>query len=138
MNLPIHITEHDLRRIKSLIRAITEPSGSDGESLKRLTSELERASVVTADQLPADTITMNSTAELENLTNGHISTYTLVYPEMADIDEGRLSILAPLGMAMIGYRKGDEFEWPTPGGTVRIRVRRLLQGPPVEEQSGAA
>ncbi len=126
MTLPIQITASDLRKLRELIRVGTLQQGPDLENLKRLEAELERASVVSEDELPDDVITMNSTAELENLDRGGCLSYTLVYPEMADIDEGRISVLAPLGMAMIGYRVGDEFEWPTPGGTIRFRVRRLL------------
>ncbi len=127
MTLPIHITANDLRKLRELIRIGSLQRGPDLENLKRLEAELERASVVAEDALPDDVITMNATAELENLDSGALSAYTLVYPEMADIDEGRLSVLAPLGMAMIGYQVGDEFEWPTPGGTIRFRVRRLLR-----------
>ncbi len=126
MTLPIHITANDLRRLRELIRVALQNPGPDLENLKRLEAELERASVVEADDLPQDVITMNSTAELENLDSGGTMVFTLVYPEMADVDEGRISVLAPLGMAMIGYRVGDEFEWPTPGGTIRYRVKRLV------------
>lgn len=126
MTLPIHITANDLRRLRELIRVALQNPGPDLENLKRLEAELERASVVEADELPQDVITMNSTAELENLDSGGTMVFTLVYPEMADVDEGRISVLAPLGMAMIGYRVGDEFEWPTPGGTIRYRVKRLV------------
>ncbi len=125
MTLPIHLTENDLRKLRELIRVSASQRGPDGENLKRLQAELDRATVVPENQLPDNVITMNSTVELENL-GGGLSTYTLVYPEMADIDEGRISVLAPLGAAMIGYRTGDEFEWPAPGGMIRFRVRRLL------------
>jgi regulator of nucleoside diphosphate kinase len=70
---------------------------------------------------------MNSTVELEDLEDGEILTYTLVFPENADIESGRISILAPLGMAMLGFKVGDEFEWPVPAGTLRVRVRRLVE-----------
>ncbi len=125
MTLPIHITPNDLRKLRELIRVATQQGGADLDNLKRLEAELERASVVEEAELPDDVIVMNSTAELENLDRGGSLVYTLVYPEMADVDEGRISVLAPLGMAMIGYRVGDEFEWPTPGGTIRFRVKRL-------------
>jgi len=127
MTLPIYITEDDARRLRPLVRATTLPKGPDAENLKRLESELERAHVVPESDLPANVIAMNSTVELEDLTDGERFTYTLVYPEHADVDQGRISILAPLGTAMLGYRVGDTFEWPVPGGTIRVRVLRLRE-----------
>lgn len=127
MTLPIYITEDDARRLRPLVRATTLQKGPDAENLKRLESELERAHVVPESDLPANVIAMNSTVELEDLTDGERFTYTLVYPEHADVDQGRISILAPLGTAMLGYRVGDTFEWPVPAGTIRVRVLRLRE-----------
>jgi regulator of nucleoside diphosphate kinase len=64
--------------------------------------------------------------EIEDLSDGEVSTFTLVLPSEANPAAGRISLLAPLGMGMIGYREGDEFEWPLPAGTARYRVRRVL------------
>jgi regulator of nucleoside diphosphate kinase len=126
MTLPIYITENDARRLRPLAQSATLQRGPDAENLKRLEAELARARIVPEHELPADVITMNSTVELEDLTDGERFTYTLVFPEHADADHGRISILAPLGTAMLGYRVGDEFEWPMPGGLVRVRVLRLV------------
>lgn len=125
MTLPIYITETDVRRLRPLVQSASLRKGPDAENLKRLEGELERAHIVSEAELPADVITMNSTVELEDLEDGERLTYTLVFPEQADADHGRISILAPLGSAMLGYRVGDEFEWPVPSGTIRVRVLRL-------------
>ncbi len=101
--------------------------GPDAENLKRLVAELARARIVPEQELPADVITMNSTVELEDLTDGERFTYMLVFPEHAAADRGRISIFAPLGTAMLGYRVSDEFEWPVPGGPARVRVLRLVE-----------
>ena len=63
---------------------------------------------------------MNSRAELLDLDTGERMDFTLVFPIDANIEEGKISVLAPLGTAMLGYRVGDEFEW-----TVPYRLRRL-------------
>lgn len=127
MTLPIYITEQDARRLRALIQSPRAREAVDDESLNRLKAELDRARIVPESELPTDAITMNSTVELEDLDDGEIFTYTLVFPEIADATNGRISILAPLGMAMLGYRVGNEFEWPVPDGTIRVRVRRLLE-----------
>lgn len=126
MNLPIHLTEIDLQKLRRLLRdAKTDPE-QEPENLKRLESELDRAIVVENGTLPFGLVTMNSRAEMMDLTTGESRTYTLVFPDDADVDDGRISVLAPLGTAMIGYCTGDRFEWPTPGGTIRYRVGRVV------------
>jgi regulator of nucleoside diphosphate kinase len=90
--------------------------------LKALESELDRARVVAPEAVPADVITMNSRAELLDLDTGERMEFTLVFPSGANIDEGKISVLAPLGTAMLGYRAGDEFEWTVPYGLRRLKV----------------
>src|SRR5688572_8241867 len=124
MNLPITISERDALRLRQLVQT-SDPSNA--ENIQRLKAELERARIVPREDLPADVIAMNSTVELEDLEDGEILTYTLVLPENADIETGKISILAPLGMAMLGFKVGDEIEWPVPAGTLHVRVRRLLE-----------
>jgi regulator of nucleoside diphosphate kinase len=127
MSLNILITDRDARRLRPLVRAYKGVKGEvHAENLKRLELELDRAQLVMESEIPADVITMNSTVELEDMSDGEVLIYTLVYPENADASKGRISILAPLGTAMLGYRVGDEIEWPVPGGTIRVLIRRLL------------
>jgi len=127
MSLNILITDRDARRLRPLVRAYKGVKGEvHAENLKRLELELDRAELVAEAEVPDDVITMNSTVELEDLGDGEVLTYTLVYPENADASKGRISILAPLGMAMLGYRVGDEIAWPVPGGTIHVLIRRLL------------
>lgn len=93
--------------------------------LKALESELDRAQVVAPEAVPADVITMNSRAELFDLDTGERMEFTLVFPSEANIDEGKISVLAPLGTAMLGYRVGDEFEWTVPYGLRRLKVTHV-------------
>lgn len=124
MNLPIIISERDAARLRQLIAACAP---ANTEHIERLKAELDRARIVPGPELPANVIAMNSTVELEDLEDGEILAYTLVFPENADVAAGKISILAPLGMAMLGFKTGDEFEWPVPAGTLRVRVRRLIE-----------
>jgi regulator of nucleoside diphosphate kinase len=87
-----------------------------------LEAELERAEIVGVDEIPADVITMNSRAELLDLDTGERMEFTLVYPMDANIEAGKISVLAPLGTAMLGYRVGDEFEWIVPYGLRHLKV----------------
>jgi len=126
MNLPIHLTENDLQKLRILIREAKADPEQEPDNLNRLEGELDRAMVVENGALPFGLVTMNSRAEMIDHSTGEPDAYTLVFPDDADIDDGRVSVLAPLGTAMIGYCTGDKFEWPAPGGTIRFRVGRIL------------
>jgi regulator of nucleoside diphosphate kinase len=93
--------------------------------LKALEHELGRAQVVAPDSVPPNVITMNSRAELLDLDTGERMEFTLVFPSEANIDEEKISVLAPLGTAMLGYRVGDEFEWTVPYGLRRLKVTHV-------------
>jgi len=101
----------------------------DRGDLIGLEAELKRAIIVDAKEVPTDVITMNSQADLVDLDTGEKVTFTVVFPRNANVDEGRISVLAPLGAAMLGYRAGDEFEWKVPHGTRQFKVTKILYQP---------
>ena len=138
MNHPIIITETDAKQLRSLLQRKNAVDTTFAESVSRLNNELERAVIVAEADLPGDVIALNSTVELEDLVDREVQTFTLVLPEYADYAEGRISILAPIGMALLGYRVGDEIEWPVPGGTARVRVRKQLSRQPSVESATSA
>lgn len=120
----IFITEEDFDALNSLLL-----SGSiykrDSEFVEDLEAELARAVVVDTARIPDDVITMNSTFCLRNLDTGRLQTFTLVLPQHADVSRGKLSILAPVGIAVLGYRTGDVIEWQVPSGKRRFRVESV-------------
>ena len=125
----IHITEYDLERLLKLLHAAGSTQYRGSEYLKQLQSELERATVVAPQDIPGDVITMNSTVALEDTATGEEEDYTLVFPEDADLAQGKLSILAPVGTGMLGYRVGDVFEWDVPAGKRRLLVKKIIYQP---------
>lgn len=124
----IYITDHDKNRLKKLIKDARDASPT-GTDLKDLEAELDRARVVAPRAMPADVITMHSTVCLVDRDTGDELTYTLVFPEEANIREAKISIFAPIGTAMLGYRVGDTFEWRVPDGVVRLEVKEILYQP---------
>lgn len=74
-------------------------------------------------------ITLNSTARPIDQNTDEEMLYTLVFPEDADVSKGKISILAPIGTAMLGYKTGDTFEWDTPSGACIFRVKEILYQP---------
>lgn len=129
MSRQIFITERDKQRLQKFINEAKEFGSGNQESLKELELELNRAQVVTSLKIPHDIITMNSKVLLKDLDSGEEMIYTLVYPADADLMENKISVLAPVGTAILGFRKGDMVNWKVPGGLVRLKVEKILYQP---------
>ena len=129
MRKAIVITKQDHRQLQNLLAEVALSQPRDRGDLVALRDELYRAVIVDAHEVPADVVTMNSRAELVDLDSGEAAVFTLVFPADAAIDENKISVLAPVGAAMLGYRVGDEFEWTVPGGTRRMRVGHVQYQP---------
>lgn len=126
----IYITKPDHERLTKLIEIAREREGdANRKYLDSLEEELERAEVVQQKDIPADVITMRSTVRLKDLDTGEEMTYQLTFPTEANFDEGKISVLAPIGTAMIGYRHGDVIDWEVPSGVRRLRVEEVLYQP---------
>jgi regulator of nucleoside diphosphate kinase len=101
----------------------------DREYLINLEEELEQANVVPSQGIPSDIVTMNSQVRIQDLDAEKEMVLTLVFPANADYEQGKLSILAPMGTALLGYRAGDTIEWQAPAGLRRVRVEQVLYQP---------
>lgn len=127
----IVITSYDLERLNRQIEsfAASREFPQDAEYIKTLKAELDRASVVEPTEIPQDTITMNSRVRIQDPETGTCREYTLVFPQDADPAERKVSILAPLGTALIGYRVGDIIDFKAPAGVRRMKVVEILYQP---------
>ncbi len=123
----IYVTSDDRKRLQALLSRPTE--SMDRDDVSGLVGEVQRAVVVPASEIPPDVITMNTRARLIDLDQRTTLDYTVVYPEDADFAAGRISVVAPIGAAMLGYRVGDEIEWVVPSGPRRLRVEAILYQP---------
>lgn len=129
----IILSEADHRLLTRMIESgRVDPREQD--HLAALEAELSRGQIVPPADIPPDVITLNSTVRLRDLNSGKAVTYTLVDPARADITEGRISVLAPVGTAILGYREGDTIEWSVPSGLKRLKVEEILYQP---ERAGA-
>lgn len=125
----IHITKFDMDRLLELIEGVRSSPKFNKVNLDLLEKELYSGILVDPTDVPRDVITMNSTISVTDTESGEKTTYTLVFPSEANISENKLSILAPLGMALIGYRKGDIIEWPVPSGVRKLKVDEIIYQP---------
>lgn len=120
---PILLSSLDLKRLEALLDKM---SPAEAERHDALASELARAEVVEPAAMPADIVTMNSRVTFEDEATNEATTVTLVYPGAAG-SAGTVSILAPVGSALLGLAKGQHIDWPTPDGHER-RLRVLDVG----------
>ncbi len=130
----IYITTLDAQRLQQLIRGMTNPGDHERIFLKMLAEELLRAEIVDPLKIPRDVVTMNSLVKFRDMDSGEIYMYSIVYPANADFENGRISVLAPIGMALLGYRVGDLVKWPVPAGMRRLKVEEVLYQPEASGQ----
>lgn len=112
----IIVTTQDFQRLQRLV------SAASSSAAERLDAELARAQLVPPTEIPGDVVTMNSDVVYEDARSGERRAVRLVYPKDAEADRGWVSVLAPIGSALLGLRQGQEIDWPTPSGKRRLRV----------------
>ena len=122
------LPEPDMRRLLEIAEGVHGPT-RDRDGLERLASALDQARVVSPGELPADVVSMHSAVRVRDVETGEEATYTLVYPASADSSARKLSVLAPIGLALLGRREGDEVAPTTPGGARRLRIVKLEHQP---------
>jgi len=122
------INERDFDRLYELVQS-PRLRATHAPMVSMLKRELTGGTVVAPASVPKDVVTMNSRVRFRDLATGERETYTLVYPEMADLELERLSVLTPLGAALLGASVGDVVECNTPGGIRRLRIEKLLYQP---------
>lgn len=114
---PIHLIDAECEALTALALRIedAQPMLAD-----LLLTELERAELHAADALPPNTVAMNSVIAYVDERSGTRRTVQLVYPQDADIEAGRISILTPIGAGLIGLAQGDAIDWPDRDGQERL------------------
>lgn len=128
-NRTIIMSGEDHGRLAALIESARYDARLSEDNLTALEGELNRARVVPPSDVPSEVITMNSVVRLRDLDTDELEEYELVYPVDADVAHNRISVLAPVGTAILGYRLGDVIEWPVPAGPRRLRVEEVLYQP---------
>lgn len=120
----ILITDQDFQRLSALV-SITDDERSD-----MLDEELSRANIIAQADVPSSVVTMNSKVKFLDQSNGQTSEMTLVYPQDANLDEGRISIFAPVGIALLGLSVGQAIDWKMPNGQIKkLQVEQVVFQP---------
>ncbi|XTZ37314.1 nucleoside diphosphate kinase regulator [Salmonella enterica] len=123
----IIINERDAARLDQLLE---QPAHANLPIADALNEELDRAQLCAPEAMPKDVVTMNSTVKFRELKSGEEHVRTLVYPSQMTDSANQLSVLAPVGAALLGLRVGDTINWQLPGGaTANLEVLELLYQP---------
>jgi regulator of nucleoside diphosphate kinase len=122
----IIVNSRDFLKLKQVING----SIANGHiNAKNLDAELSNALVLDPEKIPSDVITMNTKVSFMDINESEVFVYTIVYPEDADIEKGKLSVFAPIGTALLGYREGEEVVWQVPAGLKSFRIEKILYQP---------
>jgi regulator of nucleoside diphosphate kinase len=120
----IVVTQSDMEKLQRLIEA-RRAYARDLHHLNELENELERATVLPASRMPKDVVTMHSRVWIRDMRTGEHLEYEIVFPREADLSDNRISILAPIATALLGYRTGAIVEWDVPGGKRKLRIEAV-------------
>lgn len=121
---PVVVSWFDRMRLAGLIKLLREEPDKH-EALDALKEKLERARIIKPEEVPPSLVTMNSEVILSDLDSGERLTLKVVFPAAADPTAGRVSVLSPIGLALLGRSEGAEVQWPVPGGTRRLHLITL-------------
>ena len=130
----IIVTDGDVEKLKRLVRALRFSLFRDQRQLELLDQTLESAEVRRPDRVPKDVVRMNSRVRVLDFDTRRKGLYTLVFPDEANISRGFISVLAPLGIALLGRRKGEIIEARVPGGTRMLKVEQVQRGPDAADE----
>jgi regulator of nucleoside diphosphate kinase len=125
----VRVTDVDSRRLQYLIEGSQLRRARDAGSVESLERHLDDAQVTPARQIGPDVVTMNSEVLVTDLDSGERFELRVVFPQAADAAAGRISVLAPLGMAVLGRKAGQQISWQVPAGVRRLRVESVLYQP---------
>ncbi|HOI48314.1 MAG TPA: GreA/GreB family elongation factor [Prolixibacteraceae bacterium] len=129
MKATLQITQLDYVRLNNLIQSLKSTKKEEVHNLETLENEIFQASKVDSKEITPDYVTMNSELEVVDVDTNRTMKIKLVYPHEADFKLGRVSVLSPLGSALIGYREGDQVSFKVPMGLKKVRISKILYQP---------
>lgn len=128
-NSTLVMTEVDARRLRMLLENVNRFEEHDRMQWQALEEEIDKATIVPREKIPANVVTMHSRVRIVDMRTGEQLVYRIVYPHEANYMEKKISVLAPIGMALLGCAEGTEIDWKVPSGTRRLRIEAVEQQP---------
>jgi len=113
---PVILLRNDFEILNGFVKNLQGMQVNEKENFSKLYEELKKAQIVDAENFPGDIVRLNSTVVIKDLKTKRDMTLTIVLPQKADIKQKKVSVLAPIGTALIGFRKGQTVSWQVPSG----------------------
>jgi len=129
MKNTIQITDLDYNRLNGMIISMRKSNQKEYNDLLYLESELERAVRTNPRKITSEFVTMNSVIEVEDCDMNKTMEIRLVYPRDSNFKQGKISVLSPLGSALLGYKAGSEVSYKVPGGMKKMKILRIIYQP---------
>lgn len=120
------LLKEDVQLLSSYIKGSGHLKLFDQKNADKLKEELNKGKVLNKEEFPTDVIRLNSTVTIQDHRTGKVIELMLVLPEKAAINDGKVSILAPIGTALLGYRKGQVVTWKMPAGEKLYKVMDVV------------
>jgi len=134
MSRKIYITSEDHQKLVEIMNEEIKRTLENQRYAQDLLKELEKCEIVDPEEISDKVITMNSKVSFRFSDSDKTLVYTLVFPQEADISKGKISILSPIGTALIGYQEGDVIKWSVPSGEKQIKVEKIIYQPESEKK----
>jgi len=125
----ITVTQVDFNRLTKLIQTLQNNNSVDPQYLQFLSVELQNAVKIDSKLITPNFVTMNSVMNVVFLDSGKTMELRLVYPENANFTKGLISVLSPLGCALLGYKAQDEVIFKAPKGVQKVRIEKVIYQP---------
>ena len=124
---PVVLLKEDYEVLNSYVRNLQGMQVSEKENYSKLSQELKRALLVEEKDFPKEVVRLDSTVIIKDLTTNRTMTLTIVLPRNADIKQKKVSVLAPIGTALIGFKKGQMVSWNVPSGEKDFEIVDVIQ-----------
>ena len=119
---PVILLKHDFEILNAYVKNLQGMQVNEKENFSKLSQELKKAKIVDPEDFPDDVVRLDSTVIIKDLQTNREMTITIVLPQKADIKQKKVSVLAPIGTALIGFGKGQKVSWEVPSGKKDFKI----------------
>lgn len=130
---PVILLKNDYEILNGFVKNLQGMQVNEKENFNKLYQEIKKAQVVELDKFPKDIVRLDSTVVIRDLQTKRDMTITIVLPQNADIKQKKVSVLAPIGTALIGFRKGQKVSWEVPSGKKDFKIMDVQNALPFEK-----
>lgn len=127
--LPVILLKKDFEILNGYVKNLQGMQVNEKENFRKLYDEIRKAQIVNEENFPNDVVRLDSTVVIKDLQSNRDMMITVVLPQKADIKQKKVSVLAPIGTALIGFRKGQIVSWEVPSGKKNFKIMDVKNSP---------